>query len=69
MSLRVKLTLLLVALVAALSALAAQVLDNAWLAWLLVMGAALLPMLWLAARVMRPIGQMLRAKYATEAPA
>jgi len=64
MSLRVKLTLLLLVLVivvAGLSAWAAHLLNNALLAWLLVVGAAILPMGWLAARVMRPIAQMLRA--------
>src|SRR5258708_23445552 len=64
MSLRVKLTLLLLVLVivvAGLSAWTAHLLNNALLAWLLVVGAAILPMAWLAARVMRPIAQMLRA--------
>jgi nitrogen fixation/metabolism regulation signal transduction histidine kinase len=68
--LRVKLTLLLFALItlaAALSAWATQVLNNAWLAWLLVVAAAVLPVLWLAARVMRPIAQMLRALAGTVA--
>jgi two-component system nitrogen regulation sensor histidine kinase NtrY len=69
-SLRVKLTLLLfalVTLVAGLSAWAAQVLNNGWLAWVLVVAAAALPVVWLAARVMRPIGQMLRALAGTVA--
>jgi nitrogen fixation/metabolism regulation signal transduction histidine kinase len=70
MSLRVKLTLLLLALVivvAGLSAWIAHLLNNAPLAWLLVVGAAILPMAWLAARVMRPIAQMLRALAGTVA--
>jgi two-component system, NtrC family, nitrogen regulation sensor histidine kinase NtrY len=64
MSLRVKLTLLLLALVAAVTALsvwAAQAIHSAWLAWLLIVGAGVLPILWLAARIMRPISQLLRA--------
>jgi two-component system nitrogen regulation sensor histidine kinase NtrY len=70
MSLRVKLTLLLLVLVivvAALSAWAAHVLDSVLLAWLLVVAAAVVPIVWLAARVMRPIGQMLRALASTVA--
>jgi two-component system, NtrC family, nitrogen regulation sensor histidine kinase NtrY len=64
MSLRVKLTLLLLALVAAVTALSlwtAHALHSAWLAWLLIVGAGVLPILWLAARIMRPISQLLRA--------
>jgi two-component system, NtrC family, nitrogen regulation sensor histidine kinase NtrY len=70
MSLRPKLTLLLLTLVivvAGLSAAAAQLLHNAWLAWWVVVGAAVLPILWLAARVARPIAQMLRALAGTVA--
>ena len=70
MSLRVKLTLLLsvlVALVAALSAWMAHVLNNAWLAWVVIVAAMLLPVVWLAARVMRPIAQLLRALAGTVA--
>jgi two-component system nitrogen regulation sensor histidine kinase NtrY len=70
MSLRVKLTLLLLALVivvAALSSWAAHVLNNVFLGWLLVVGAAVFPIVWLAARVMRPIAQMLRALAGTVA--
>ena len=70
MNLRVKLTLLLLALVvfvAALSTWSAQVLNNAFVAWMLVVGAAVFPILWLAARVMRPIAQMLRALAGTVA--
>jgi nitrogen fixation/metabolism regulation signal transduction histidine kinase len=70
LSLKGKLALLLlvvVALAAALGAWAAHALNNVLLAWLLVVGAAVLPVLWLAARVMRPIGQMLRALAGTVA--
>jgi nitrogen fixation/metabolism regulation signal transduction histidine kinase len=37
------------------------------LGWLLIVGAALLPVLWLASRIMRPIQQMLRALAGTVA--
>jgi nitrogen fixation/metabolism regulation signal transduction histidine kinase len=70
LSLMGKLALLLwvvVALAAALGAGVAHVLDNLFLAWLLVVGAAVFPVLWLAARVMRPIAQMLRALAGTVA--
>jgi two-component system nitrogen regulation sensor histidine kinase NtrY len=70
MTLRAKLTLLLfvlVMLVAALSAWAVHVLHNLFLAWLLVVAVAIVPVLWLTARVMRPIGQMLRALAGTVA--
>ncbi|MGB6354552.1 MAG: ATP-binding protein [Steroidobacteraceae bacterium] len=70
MSLRIKLTLLLFALVvivAGLSAGATHLLDNMYLAWLGVAGAALLPVIWLAGRVMRPVAQMLRALAGTVA--
>jgi len=64
LSLKARLALLLfviVALTAAAGAWAAHVLDSAILAWLLVVAAAVVPIVWLAARVMRPIGQLLRA--------
>ena len=70
MSLRAKLTLMLfalVTLVAALSAWMARMLNNGWLAWVLVVAAAAIPVIWLAARVMRPIAQMLRALAGTVA--
>ena len=70
MSLRPKLTLLLLTLVivvAGLSAAAAHLLHNVWLAWWAVVGAAVLPVLWLAARVTRPVAQMLRALAGTVA--
>jgi two-component system nitrogen regulation sensor histidine kinase NtrY len=50
-----------VALAAALSAWAAHAFDSVILAWSLTVAAAVFPVLWLAARVMRPIAQMLRA--------
>ena len=70
MSLKGKLAALLlcvVALTASLGALAAQALDSALLAWVVVVAAALLPVYWLAGRVMQPIGQMLRALSSTVA--
>ncbi len=70
MSLRVKLTILLfalVTLVAALSVGAERLLHNAWLAWLAVVAAAAPLIFWLGARVMRPIAQMLRALAGTVA--
>jgi two-component system nitrogen regulation sensor histidine kinase NtrY len=68
--LRTKLALLLwgvVALAAALATWAAHALNNGFVAWLLVVGGAVLPILGLAARAMRPIGQMLRALAGTVA--
>jgi two-component system, NtrC family, nitrogen regulation sensor histidine kinase NtrY len=70
MKLRVRLTLLLFALVivvAGSSAWAAHLLNNVLLAWWVVAGAALLPVVWLAARVTRPLAQMLRALASTVA--
>jgi two-component system, NtrC family, nitrogen regulation sensor histidine kinase NtrY len=70
MNLRVKLTFLLFALVivvAGLSAWVTHLLNNVFLSWLVVAGAALLPAAWLAARVMRPMAQMLRALAGTVA--
>lgn len=70
MSLRGKLALLLILLVAvsaAASAWAALALDNALLGWLLIVGTGLLPVMWLASRIMRPIQQMLRALSGTVA--
>ena len=64
MSLKSKLALLLfliVAVVAAASAWAAQALGNALLGGVLIIAAALFPVMWLASRVMRPIAQLLRA--------
>jgi two-component system nitrogen regulation sensor histidine kinase NtrY len=70
LSLKARLALLLfviVALTAAAAVWAAHVLNSAILAWLLVVAAAAVPIVWLAARVMRPIGQLLRALASTVA--
>jgi two-component system nitrogen regulation sensor histidine kinase NtrY len=70
LGLKGRLALLLLAVVAAAAALSAwaeRALDSVWLAWSLTVAAGLLPVLWLAARVMRPIGQMLRALAGTVA--
>ena len=61
------LLLMVVALAAALGAWAAHALGSVLLAWALVVAAAMLPIYWLAARVMEPIGQMLRALSSTVA--
>jgi two-component system, NtrC family, nitrogen regulation sensor histidine kinase NtrY len=69
-SLKGKLALLLFLIVAAAAALsiwALHWLDNALLSWLLIVCAALLPVIWLASRIMRPIQQMLRALSGTVA--
>jgi two-component system nitrogen regulation sensor histidine kinase NtrY len=75
-SLRLKLTLksklaglllALVAVAAALSAWAAHAFDSVILAWCLTVAAAVFPVLWLAARIMRPITQLLRALSSTVA--
>jgi len=69
-SLRAKLAALLlcvVALTAASSVWAEHALGDVVLAWSLIVGAAVLPVLWLAARVMRPVAQMLRALSGTVA--
>jgi two-component system nitrogen regulation sensor histidine kinase NtrY len=57
----------IVALSAAAGAGAARHWTNGLLAWGLVAGAATLPAVWLAARVMRPIQQLLRALSGTVA--
>ena len=70
MSLKTKLALLLivvVAITAALSAWAARWFANPLFSWLLILAAMLLPLLWLSSRVMRPIQQMLRALSGTVA--
>ncbi len=70
MSLRTKLALLLiviVAITAALSAWAARWFGNPMYGWLLILAASLLPVLWLSSRVIRPIQQMLRALSGTVA--
>jgi two-component system nitrogen regulation sensor histidine kinase NtrY len=70
LSLKTKLALLLiviVAITAAASAWAARWFNNPLLSWLVIVGAALLPLLWLSSRIMRPIQQMLRALSGTVA--
>jgi nitrogen fixation/metabolism regulation signal transduction histidine kinase len=69
-SLKGKLALMLILVVAMTAAASAWVthwLDSVLLAWLLIVGAALLPVMWLASRTMRPIRQMLRALSGTVA--
>jgi two-component system nitrogen regulation sensor histidine kinase NtrY len=69
-SLKSKLALLLfliVAVVAAASAWAAHALGSALLGGVLIIAAALFPVMWLASRVMRPITQLLRALSGTVA--
>jgi two-component system, NtrC family, nitrogen regulation sensor histidine kinase NtrY len=70
LSLKAKLALLLIAVVAmtaVLSILAAHWFGDPLLSWLVVVAASLLPLLWLASRIMRPIQQMLRALSGTVA--
>ena len=70
MSLKAKLALLLiviVAITAAISAWSARWFDNRLFGWLLILAASLLPLLWLSSRIMRPIQQMLRALSGTVA--
>ena len=70
MNLKVKFALLLmviVAVTAALSGWATRWAGNALFAWLLILAASLLPVLWLSSRIMRPIRQLLRALSATVA--
>lgn len=70
MSLRAKLALLLIVLVGgtgALSELVAHWFSNPLIAWLLIVGAGLLPAFWLSAHVLHPIRQLLRALSGTVA--
>ena len=70
MSLKTKLALLLITVVAgssALSAWAMRSFGDVLLTWVLVVAASLLPLLWLASRILRPIQQMLRALSGTVA--
>jgi nitrogen fixation/metabolism regulation signal transduction histidine kinase len=70
LSLKSKLALLLLvvaAVAAALGILSARLPASGIWAWVVIMAAALLPILWLAARVMRPIAQLLRALSGTVA--
>jgi two-component system nitrogen regulation sensor histidine kinase NtrY len=69
-SLKAKLALLLitiVAITAAAGAWAARWFGNPLFSWLLIIAASLLPVLWLSSRIMRPIQQMLRALSGTVA--
>jgi two-component system, NtrC family, nitrogen regulation sensor histidine kinase NtrY len=69
-SLKAKLSLLLILIVgitAAVSNLGAHWISNGLLRWLLIVGGALLPVLWLSSRIMRPIQQLLRALSGTVA--
>jgi two-component system, NtrC family, nitrogen regulation sensor histidine kinase NtrY len=70
LSLKTKLALLLifiVAITAAASAWAERWFGNPLFSWLLILAASLLPVLWLSSRIMRPIQQMLRALSGTVA--
>ena len=70
MSLKAKLALLLIVIVAvtaAVSAWTARWFGNPLFGWLLILAASLLPVLWLSSRIMRPIQQMLRALSGTVA--
>ena len=70
MSLKAKLALLLIAVVAitaAVSAWTARWFGNPLFGWLLILAVSLLPVLWLSSRIMRPIQQMLRALSGTVA--
>ena len=70
MSLKVKLALLLiviVAITAAISDWAARWIGNSLFSWLLILAVSLLPVFWLSSRIMRPIQQMLRALSGTVA--
>jgi two-component system, NtrC family, nitrogen regulation sensor histidine kinase NtrY len=70
LSLKIKLALLLifiVAITAAASAWAERWFGSPLFSWLLILAASLLPLLWLSSRIMRPIQQMLRALSGTVA--
>jgi nitrogen fixation/metabolism regulation signal transduction histidine kinase len=70
LSLKAKLALLLIAIVAttaAIGAWTARWFGNPLFGWLLVLAASLLPVLWVSSRIMRPIQQMLRALSGTVA--
>jgi two-component system nitrogen regulation sensor histidine kinase NtrY len=70
LSLKAKLALLLIVIVAvtaAVSAWTARWFGNPLFGWLLILAASLLPVLWLSSRIMRPIQQMLRALSGTVA--
>jgi len=61
------LLLVIVALTAALGACAAHWLNSVLLGWILVVGAALFPLLWIASRAVRPIHRILRGLSGTVA--
>jgi len=70
LSLKTKLALLLiviVAITAAASTWAERWFGRPLFSWLLILAASLLPVLWLSSRIMRPIQQMLRALSGTVA--
>ncbi|HEX3949539.1 MAG TPA: ATP-binding protein [Steroidobacteraceae bacterium] len=70
MSLKAKLAVLLMLIVAATAALSGWATSwsgNALLVWLVILGAFLVPVLWLSSFIMRPIQQMLRALSGTVA--
>ncbi len=70
MSLKAKLALLLIVIVAisvAMGSWAQRWFGNSLLVWLVLVAVSLLPLLWLSSRIMRPIGQMLRALSGTVA--
>jgi nitrogen fixation/metabolism regulation signal transduction histidine kinase len=70
MNLKSKFALLLIVVVAISSAVgvwSARWLDNDLLRWMLIVVIALLPVVWLASRILRPIEQMLRALSGTVA--
>lgn len=70
MSLKAKLALLLMLIVAATAALsgwATTLSGNALLTWLVILAVFLVPVLWLSSFIMRPIQQMLRALSGTVA--
>src|SRR5215475_1334466 len=52
---------IIVAVAAGVAAEAAHIINDALLGWLAAVGILLLPCLWLAARIMRPVQQLLRA--------
>jgi nitrogen fixation/metabolism regulation signal transduction histidine kinase len=69
-SLKAKLAVLLMLIVAATAALSGWATSwsgNALLVWLVILGAFLVPVLWLSSFIMRPIQQMLRALSGTVA--
>jgi two-component system, NtrC family, nitrogen regulation sensor histidine kinase NtrY len=59
--------MVIVGATAAASVVASQWFGDSLLGWLVIVGAALLPVLWLSSRIMRPIQQMLRALSGTVA--